>query len=306
MISDRMNTADRARGRWKEILPILGIDRRFLVNKHGPCPLCGGKDRYRFDDREGSGSYYCNQCGAGTGIILIRKLNRWDHATACKRIDEIIGQEPRVEPERAPTGSSADARRKAVDDLLRASRHPAVVRDYLTRRGISVSSDVLRGNSYCQHFDEDQKPTGRFPAVIAPIIAPDGEMESAHRIYVADVNPRKKFLSAVRTIKGAAVRLFEPSDTLAVAEGVETSLAVHEMIGLPVWALLNAGNMREWMPPAGISTIAIYGDNDINFVGQAAAFELARKLHAKKLSVTVHLPPKPGTDWLDVLTGAAE
>jgi putative DNA primase/helicase len=53
-----MNTVDRARGRWREILPQLGIDPRFLSNKQGPCPMCGGKTRFRFDDRDGSGSYY--------------------------------------------------------------------------------------------------------------------------------------------------------------------------------------------------------------------------------------------------------
>jgi putative DNA primase/helicase len=58
-----MNTVERARGRWREILPIFGIETRYLHNRHGPCPLCGGKDRFRFDDRDGSGSYYCNQCG---------------------------------------------------------------------------------------------------------------------------------------------------------------------------------------------------------------------------------------------------
>jgi hypothetical protein len=39
-----MNTVERARGRWKAILPVLGIETR--PNKHGPCPLCGGVDRY--------------------------------------------------------------------------------------------------------------------------------------------------------------------------------------------------------------------------------------------------------------------
>src|SRR5262245_31051786 len=91
MSEHAFNTVERARGRWREILPAIGISAHFLSKKHGPCPLCGGKDRYRFDDREGSGSYYCNQCGAGNGIILVRKLLKCDHATACRQVDEIIG-----------------------------------------------------------------------------------------------------------------------------------------------------------------------------------------------------------------------
>ena len=75
-----MSTIERARHRWREILPQFGIDTRFLTNKPGPCPLCGGKDRYRFDDREGDGTYFCNQCGPGPGILLLRKLKDWDQA----------------------------------------------------------------------------------------------------------------------------------------------------------------------------------------------------------------------------------
>src|SRR5262249_49918290 len=88
-------TTERARGRWREILPVLGIAATFLRNRHGPCPLCGGKDRFRFDDKNGDGTYFCNQCGAGTGVILVRKRHRWDHATACSAIDDIIGREHR-------------------------------------------------------------------------------------------------------------------------------------------------------------------------------------------------------------------
>ena len=25
--------------------------------------MCGGKDRYRFDDQDGTGSWFCNRCG---------------------------------------------------------------------------------------------------------------------------------------------------------------------------------------------------------------------------------------------------
>ena len=88
-----MNTVERARNRWREILPQLGVETRFLTNRHGPCPLCGGRDRYRFDDKDGDVSYYCGQCGAGVGIILLRKLHGWDFKTACDEIDKIIGTE---------------------------------------------------------------------------------------------------------------------------------------------------------------------------------------------------------------------
>jgi len=78
-------TIERARHRWREILPQLGIETRFLTNKHGPCPLCGGKDRFRFDDRHGDGDYFCNQCGPGVGLILVQKKNGWDFQNCGRR-----------------------------------------------------------------------------------------------------------------------------------------------------------------------------------------------------------------------------
>src|SRR5215469_1616674 len=105
-----LNTIERARYRWREILPRLGIDTRFLTNKHGPCPLCGGKDRYRFDDKNGDGTYFCSQCGAGAGLILLRKKNGWDHATACRAVDKLIGSA--APPKAAPKPESDEQRRR--------------------------------------------------------------------------------------------------------------------------------------------------------------------------------------------------
>ncbi len=65
-------TVSHALGHWPRILPALGI--QVLKNRHQPCPVCGGSDRFRFDDREGRGTWYCNQCGAGDGLKLVEKV----------------------------------------------------------------------------------------------------------------------------------------------------------------------------------------------------------------------------------------
>nr|WP_254281973.1 primase-helicase zinc-binding domain-containing protein [Escherichia coli] len=65
-------TVSHALGHWPRILPALGI--QVLKNRHQPCPVCGGSDRFRFDDREGRGTRYCNQCGAGDGLKLVEKV----------------------------------------------------------------------------------------------------------------------------------------------------------------------------------------------------------------------------------------
>jgi len=265
--------------------------------------MCGGKDRFRFDDRDGSGSYFCNQCGPGPGLLLIRKLHRWDHATACREVDRIIGTG--VGPKGPdPKRDNAKGREAAVRRVLAESQQPEVVGTYLRRRGLAVSSMILQGNACCAYFDDNRRLIGHFPAVVAPIVAPDGQIESVQRIYNADVPAQKKILPPIRTVKGAAVELHDPMDgQLGLSEGIESALAAHQLFRIPVWAALSAGGVEAFEPPPGLKRVYVFADNDENYVGQAAAYTLARRLTRAGLHVELHVPPQPGSDWLDVLTG---
>ncbi|MBF0140072.1 MAG: AAA family ATPase [Magnetococcales bacterium] len=63
-----------ANGNWPRIHAALGLAPQFLSKIHGPCPFCGGKDRFRYDDKEGRGTFICAQCGAGDGLALAARL----------------------------------------------------------------------------------------------------------------------------------------------------------------------------------------------------------------------------------------
>lgn len=67
----------KATGMWQKILPQLcGMQETTFNGKHQPCPCCGGKDRFRFDDNlenKGDGGYVCSQCGSGNGLSLLMK-----------------------------------------------------------------------------------------------------------------------------------------------------------------------------------------------------------------------------------------
>ena len=296
-------TVERARGRWREILPLLGVATRFLVNRHGPCPICGGRDRFRFDDKEGAGTYYCNQCGPGSGIVLVQCVNEWSFKAAADEVDKIIGTDHKPsQPATTKPKDDSGRRLQSIQRVLDQATDRAVVESYLVSRGLSMFPEILRGHSRLPYFDEGRL-LGQVPAVIAPVIGSDGSLQSAHRIYIGDLDPRKKLMPVVDTITGAAVRLFEPGETIGVAEGVETAIACFELFGVPTWAGITAGGLESFIPPAGVREVVIFPDNDANFTGQRAAFNLASRLTKEGYGARVEVPPETDTDWLDVLVG---
>ena len=232
--------------------------------------------------------------------MLVRKLRGWSHAEACSEIDRIIGN--RQPSSTAPTILRESANRAAaIHRVLAEARSPDVVERYLQRRGLTVEAPELRGSARCAYFDDTAQLVGYFPAVIAPIISPGDALESVQRIYDAEITPRKKILPAIRSIRGGAVRLFDPINELAVTEGVETALAVYEMYRIPSWAALSANGLQAFAPPSGLLKLHIFADNDANAVGQAAAYALAKRVIQTGMNVDVLVPPETDTDWLDVL-----
>ncbi len=107
---------ERARGRWHGILPAIGISEKFLKRKNGPCPMCGGKDRWRFTDIDGKGTWYCNNCHGGNGIALVMKFTGLPFREAAGRIERLLG-EAAAEPIRAERSEASK----------RASWHPAML-----------------------------------------------------------------------------------------------------------------------------------------------------------------------------------
>lgn len=92
-------------GNWQHILSTIGIPSGCLKDKHQPCPICGGKDRFRFDNKQGFGTYYCNQCGSGDGFAFVMAWQQCDFPTAAQTVARILGMDtsPKTHHHTRPT-----------------------------------------------------------------------------------------------------------------------------------------------------------------------------------------------------------
>lgn len=86
-------TAELATGNWATIYQRLGV--KIPENgKHGACPHCGGKDRFRMDNMDGRGTYFCNNCGSGDGLDLVKKVFSVNTIQAAEKVREVLSMMP--------------------------------------------------------------------------------------------------------------------------------------------------------------------------------------------------------------------
>jgi len=299
----RIPLRDRARGRWSGILPALGIGESFLTGKHGPCPLCGGKDRWRWDNLEGRGTWICSKCGAGDGVALVMRKNGWEFCEAAKQIERMIGSAPAATPKRERSNRDERDWMNKLWLSSKAVESNDPVGSYLFRRTGLTSFPACLRTAYHVRYQSDCPSF--HPAMIAMLTGPDGSPSILHRTYLTDdgrkapvIEPRLWMPGIIE--KGAAIRLAPARDALGIAEGIETALSASALFGVPCWAAGNAAMLTAWQPPPEATRIIIFGDNDPNYAGQAAAYALAKRLKSDERVVEVHIPAEVGADWNDV------
>jgi putative DNA primase/helicase len=276
--------SEASRGRWHGILPQLGISPKLLRNKHGPCPMCGGKDRFRFDDREGKGTWICNRCGSGDGAELVKRVKGVEYREAARMIEGVTGiakfdpPKLRGEPDRAKLNRIWDEAAFLVPG--------DTVAEYLRKR-CGIESGKF---PHCLR-------SWRQKTMIALVSDGTGRPVSLHRTHV---DHGTKVMMAGKLPDNVSIKLHKPSPQgLGIAEGIETALSASVLFNVPVWAAISAALLKKWRPHMGVQKVIIFGDNDENFTGQEAAYSLARVLK-NDVEVEVKIPSIPGWDWNDV------
>lgn len=145
--------------------------------------------------------------------------------------------------------------------------------EYLRYRGFKLVSypASLRFHPALYHSDTQSK----HPALIG-LIKKDGAGIGIQRLYLDDTEGKlcAKILGAVQ---GGYIEFGEkPTDKLHLAEGIETALAIHEILHEPTWAVVTATNLSRVAPPKTVKIIHIWADKDRSNTGEREAIKAAQ------------------------------
>jgi putative DNA primase/helicase len=267
----------------------------------GPCPACGGTDRFGVHVRKQV--FNCRGCGAkGDVIALVQHL---DGASFSDAIATLAGNIGRSAPRTKPVATRRD---DGDDDKPRASKaawlwaqHKPITEGtppwlYLRKRGYSGSLPATLGYLPAR----DPHPDSMI-AAFAMVDEPEPGLLAAPKVVrgmhltrltadgdkAPDVDGNAKIMVGV--CKGSPITISPPNDLLgmAVTEGIEDALSVYQATGLGVWAAGAAGFMPALAPlvPSYIEAVTIFGHDDE--AGQRGALDLARALNTRGVEVFV-------------------
>jgi len=325
---------DFAKVSWHKKLVAAGIDENCLSGKGKPCPICGGKDRFRFDNKGNMGTWFCQHCAAGNGFTLVKQFTGWSAAEVLKFLDDgTVGSTDA--PVRAFSFEDQDFSPEKVaknrERLQRAwsKARPLNGKDpasrYLQKRvpGCDVLklSRSLRFHPGMTYWDkkEDGKfaSLGTFPTLLAQAIDAQLSAITGHRTYLTAAGDKapfemvKKQMAGVRKLDGAAIRVVNVAESrvLGLTEGIENAVAVGtaHRYSINVWSLLNCGNLELADIPEGrFDKVVIFADHDAidpkkgHRPGVHHATLLKARLEAAGYEVAIKIPPVEGTDFADM------
>lgn len=306
---------DLAYGHWPNILQAAGVDGSYFGKRSGPCPFCGGRDRYIWQDKNG-GRYLCRSCTAegdgpkyrGGMDFLMRHLGV-DFRTAADYVrkhfnrDGGCGVQPIARPSREEEAKAARhdhdkalARMTATWNATREVTPGSPVDLYLRRRipALQHIPAEIRVHPGLEYYDPPAAGTdrfvlvGRYPAMVVRGFNADGDLVQIHKTYLTPEGHKAPVTNPKKTDRGIgsnsfALRLGDPEgDTLGVCEGIETGLAARILDGLTVWPCHSSGILANFVLPSHlrgkVKKMVIYADSDELKRGKKAGSEAAAAL----------------------------
>ena len=259
-----------------------------------------------------AGRWFDHERGEGGDMLaLIARERRAGLSEAAGWGRRFLGLEPgRAEAAPRRREQDQDARRAWRVELARrlwTSGAPiagTIAETYIRRRGLTPPEHdaALRFHP--------RTPRGRnetLPAMLALMRDPvTGAPSGVQRIYLRpDGSDRLRDEMGKAMLGGRGVVMLDQleADTLHLAEGVETTLAVRGLGFRPAWAATCAGAIATLPVLAPVRALVLFADAD--GAGMAAAASCAVRWRAAGRAVRILRPKEPGADWADVVRRAA-
>jgi hypothetical protein len=273
--------------------------RRSGQERIGPCPRCGGTDRFSISVRKQV--FNCRVCGGrGDVIALVMFL---DGCTFAEARATLSGERYRA-PQRRDDDGDHERRQHRKAAFLWSQRRPitgSIAGTYLHARGIKCPLPATLG------FLPARKP-GQHPAMIAAyaladepepgILAAPRNVDAVHLILLradgsgkADIEPNKLTIGS----RALPIIIAPPNDLLglAITEGIEDALTVHQATGLGAWAAGAASRMPALaeLIPDYIDCVSVAIDDDE--AGTKHGPDLVRRIKARGIEARpIHLKAK--------------
>jgi hypothetical protein len=288
-----------------------GIKLKGKVERVGPCPKCGGDDRFAINTNKQV--FNCRGCGVGGDVIaLVQLLDGSDFTAACTTL---AGQRPgggngtdKPLPPRGSGSKAPPAPNGPPDDDYEREQHSKAAWLWNQRRPIegTPAERYLRGRGIICPLpptlgylpsNQDYAPT-----LIAAFGIPDepkpgdlrvpGDVRAVHVTRLLPDGSDRERGDRAKIILGSPgglpIVLAPPNDLLALAitEGIEDALALHEALFMGAWAAGSAGFLPKLAPhvPDWIETVVIEMHPD---GGRRFAEELADSLRQRRIEVFV-------------------
>jgi hypothetical protein len=192
--------------------------------------------------------------------------------------------------------------REAARRLFAASRplRGTLAETYLRSRGITVPLrfSSLRFHPTCYYRADKDALLETWPALIAAVTDPSGNITGVHRTWLAPDGAGKAPVQdprrAMGELLGHAVRFGAVTDILAAGEGIETMLSLKSLLrDMPMVAALSAAHLAALLLPATLRRLYIAIDNDP--AGRRAAMHLTTRAQAADVEAYVLAPA--ANDW---------
>jgi hypothetical protein len=267
----------------------------------GPCPVCGGKDRFGVNIKKQV--WNCRGCGKGGDAIgLAQHAGGVTFAEAVAALSGETRASFKPSPrKRDPGAEDGDVRRRReTARWLWAQRKPlagSIAETYLRKaRGYGGPLPATLG--FLRPFND--YPPSLIAAFAIPEEAEPGvlraplDVDAVQLIALkADGSDKAAVEVQKRTIgslKGVPIVVAPANDLLAISvhEGVEDALSAHDATGLGAWASGGAPFLPHLADavPSYIETVTVVAHRDE--AGRIGARELARRLAARGFKVLLH------------------